>query len=94
MLITHRRVDDAANGEGLHVAGEDVLAERLGIGAGDLKLPQRAEVHHHDGFAAGVIFLNRAGLGKAVRQPISVILDEVAGVAREAVVKAGLFYLL
>ena len=56
-LVAHRRVDDLSVGEPPDVAGHRRLHQRLGIGAEDLELPQRREVHHGRLLAAGPVLV-------------------------------------
>ena len=47
MLVAHGGIDDLADAELLHVAGQRVLQQRLGVRAGHLELAQRRQVHDH-----------------------------------------------
>ena len=77
-LVAHRRVDDLAVGEPADVARHRRLQQRLGVGAEDLELPQRREIHHRRLLAAGPVLVDRAEVVVRGRQPVAVVLGEAA----------------
>ncbi len=89
MLVAHGRIDHLADAELLDVARQHILQEGFGIRAGHLELPQRRQVHDHRLLAAGPVFLDRPGLAEGIGEPVALVLDEIAGVFREAAVKGG-----
>ena len=82
MLVAHGGVYHLADGEFPHIAGERVLQQRLGIGAGHLELAERREVHDGGALAAGPIFGDRPVIGE-LRQPIAAIFGVIARQRRE-----------
>ena len=83
MRKAHGRVGHLAHRQLADVAGERALQQRLGIRPQHLELAQGREVDG-DALAAGPVFLDRASLGEAVGQPVTPILDEIAGKCRDA----------
>ncbi len=89
-LVAHRRVDDLPDRQLADVAGDRGLHERLGVGADDLPLAQRREVHDHGLLAAGPVLGDRPLVVVAVGQPVAAVVDEVARELRGPGVKRGL----
>ena len=75
-LVADRGVRDLADRETARVARDRVLDERFGVGAEDLPLAQRRQVHDRDLLAAGPVLGDRALVVEAVREPVAAVLDE------------------
>ena len=89
VLVAHRGIDHLPHREPAHVAGHAELHQRLGVGAEDLVLAQRREVRHHRPLPAGPVLADRPVGGEVLREPVPVVLDEVARMRGEAVVEPG-----
>ena len=70
------RVHDLAVGEPADVARDGRLHQRLGVGPEDLELAQRREVHDDGLLAAGPVFVERALVVEAGREPVAAVVDE------------------
>ncbi len=90
VLVGDGGVDDLADRELLHVAGDAGLDQLLRVRPRHLVLAQGREVHDGGVAPAGPVFLDRAEPGELLRQPVAVVLDEVAGVGGEARLEARL----
>ena len=78
-LVADRGVGDLTDRQLAGVAGDRPLDQQLRVGAEDLELAQRREVHDHRRLAAGPVLGDRALALEAVRQPVAAVLDQVAG---------------
>ena len=90
-LVADRRVGHLADRQLAGVARDRSLHQELGVGADDLPLSKRREVHDRGPLPAGPVLGDRALALEAVRQPVAAVLDEVAGQLRRARVKGGFF---
>ncbi|EKD60275.1 MAG: hypothetical protein ACD_54C00843G0002 [uncultured bacterium] len=89
MFVAHRGIDHLTHRQLLHITGQTILQQSLGIRAGYLKLPQWRQIQHHGLFAAGPVFLYRAVLRINLRQPVALVFDHIAGLFHDARMEGG-----